>query len=160
MLVWSRLVTTELEPGSEWVLVLYRPQFTTLLTIGGGQWDLRFAELGIGTIWGCRLPILSGCLMSPPDASVHSRIVVPLGGQQWPAGECTEVTQCAGSVRACAARGSEARGEGHCASCQLMRSGVMPPASVKESEMWQNHYEWELLIVTPKTGENFLACLM
>ena len=28
-----------------------------------------------------------------------------------PAGECTEVTQCAGSVRACAARGSEARGE-------------------------------------------------
>ena len=160
MLVWSRLVTTEFEPGSEWVLVLYRLQFTTLLTIGGGQWDLRFAELGIGTIWSCRLPILSECLMSRPDASVHSRIVVPLGGQQRPAGECTEVLQCAGSVRACAARGSEARGEGHCASCQLMRSGVMPPASVKESEMWQNHHEWELLIVTTKTGENFLACLM
>ena len=157
--MWSRLVTTEFEPGSEWVLVLYRLQFTTLLTIGGGQWDLRFAELRIGTIWGCRLPILSGCLhptqVSTVALSCHLVVSSPR-----PAGECTEVTQCAGSVRACAARGSEARGEGHCASCQLLRSGVMPPASVKESEMWQNHYEWELLIVTPKTGENFLACLM
>ena len=123
-------------------------------------WSVRSEICRIGDRNYLRLPTADFERMSRPDASVHSRTVVPLGGQQWPAGECTEVTQCAGSVRACAARGSEARGEGHCASCQLLRSGVMPPASVKESEMWQNHHEWELLIVTPKTGENFLACLM
>ena len=141
------------QPGSE-CECCFCPQFAH------NWWSVRLEICRIEDKNYLRLPTADFERMSPPDASVHRShcratwwSAVLCGGGQLESAR--RVTQCAGSVRACAARGSEARGEEHCASCQLMRSGVMPPASVKESEMWQNHYEWELLTVTPKTGENF-----
>ena len=146
------------QPGSE-CECCFCPQFAH------NWWSVRLEICRIEDRNYLRLPTADFERMSPPDASVHSShcratwwSAVLCGGGQLESAR--RVTQCAGSVRACAARGSEARGEEHCASCQLMRSGVMPPASVKESEMWQNHYEWELLIVTPKTGKKwrFVQC--
>ena len=104
-----------------------------LPTIGGGQ-SVRLEICRIKNKNYLMLPTADFERMSPPDASVHSShcratwwSAVLCGGGQLESAR--RVTQCAGSVRACAARGSEARGEEHCASCQLMRSGVMPPAS-------------------------------